>query len=389
MRRQVTGCRLQVTGYGPATGCRLLAGYRLKATGPAGASRRPPAGSEYDEGPVGGAGPTVIARTREGDPGLEAVYRGVPALVLGGAGFIGAWVVRALRAHGAEVTVVTRGPNRTPAVPFGPGRGNVSVVAADLDEPAAPAHVVEAARPAIVFNLAGYGVDRSERDADRMQAVNASLVDRLCAAMAGRPGGSWTGTRLVHVGSALEYGRLEGRLVETAEVDPDTLYGRTKLQGTQAVASWSARAGLRALVARLFTVYGPGEHEGRLLPELMRVARTGTRLALTEGRQPRDFTYVEDVAEGLLRLGASQAPPGAVVNLATGRLSTVREFAETAAAVLGLDRALLRFGALPERDEEMWHGEVDVARLRELTSWQPPTSIADGIRRTREFSDAR
>ena len=81
---------------------------------------------------------------------------------------------------------------------------------------------------------------------------------------------------------------------------------------------------MRAVTARLFTVYGPGEHCGRLLPSLIEAARAEKPLELTAGTQLRDLTYVEDVAEGLLRLGLAQAEPGSVVNLATGHLTMVR-----------------------------------------------------------------
>jgi nucleoside-diphosphate-sugar epimerase len=319
---------------------------------------------------------------------VDTAYRGVPALVLGGTGFIGAWTVRALLARGAAVTVTARDAGRALAALGAAGR-NLRIVVADLGRPAAASQLIDAASPAVVFNLAGYGVDRSERNPDLMAGLNARLVAELCESLAAQPAGGWGGLRLVHVGSAAEYGRFDGPLREAAEVDPTTDYGRTKLQGTRLVEACCATSGLAAVVARLFTVYGPGEHAGRLLPSLMRTARTGVRLGLTSGRQRRNFTYVEDVAEGLLRLGRCARGAGQVVNLATNRSSSVREFAETAAAVLGFDAALLDFGALPDRDDEMWHGEVDVTRLRDLTSWSPPTSIADGIRRSWEFSDAQ
>ena len=317
-----------------------------------------------------------------------AAYQGVRALVLGASGFIGAWTVRALLARGAAVTAVARNSNRAATVAGSFGR-DVRVIVADLADPEAPERLIDATGPSVVFNLAGYGVDRSERNPELMALLNARLVETLCARLAAEPDRGWEGSRLVHAGSALEYGRLEGALDETVAADPTTDYGRTKLEGTRAIESCCAATGLRGVVARLFTVYGPGEHSDRLLPSLMQTARTGRRLALTSGRQQRSFTYVEDVAEGLLRLGISAVSPGSVVNLATGRVSSVREFAETAAAVLGIDPLLLDFGALPDREDEMWHGEVDVTRLWTLTSWYPPTAIADGIRRTWELADAR
>jgi nucleoside-diphosphate-sugar epimerase len=143
------------------------------------------------------------------------------------------------------------------------------------------------------------------------------------------------------------------------------------------------------LTARLFTVYGPGEHPSRLLPSLLAAAGTGQPLRLTSGEQQRDFTYVQDVAHALLGLGLATTSPGAIVNVATGRLSSVRHFAEIAAAAAGLPANLLLFGALPTRPEEMYHGQVPVDRCRQLLGWVPGTSLAEGIRMTVEFEARR
>jgi nucleoside-diphosphate-sugar epimerase len=240
-------------------------------------------------------------------------------------------------------------------------------------------------RPAITFNTAVYGVDPAERDRDMMKAINTALVVELCEQLGAEPAPGWRGQRLVHAGSALEYGTAGGTLREDSTPSPTTDYGRTKLEATQQVARVARDAGLKAVTTRLFTVYGPGERAGRLLPSLIEAARTRASLPLSAGLQRRDFTYVEDVAEGLLRLGVSAAAPGTVVNLATGRLTSVRAFAEAATEVLPLDRGALNFGALPTRAEEMWHDEVDVTCLRRLTAWAPPTTIADGIRRSWEW----
>jgi nucleoside-diphosphate-sugar epimerase len=143
------------------------------------------------------------------------------------------------------------------------------------------------------------------------------------------------------------------------------------------------------VTARLFTVFGPGEHPGRLLPSLITAAAAGMPVALSAGAQQRDFTYVEDVADGLLRLGATPDLTGTVVNLATGRLTSVREFAERAARVLEVPAERLQFGALPGHDGEMPHASVHVDLLRQLTGWVPGTSIEAGVSRTRAFLTAR
>lgn len=307
-------------------------------------------------------------------------FRYARVLVLGANGFIGYWVARALRAQGAHLMCVVRstaGAERLTREQLG-----TVVVRRDLDELSALRDWVPALRPSLVFNLAGYGVDRAERDPAAAQRLNADLVAELSRVVAGLPRDAWRGARLVHAGSALEYGTTGGTLREDSPCAPTTLYGRSKLAGTQALQEVAARTGVAACVARLFTVFGPGEHEGRLLPTLLAAAASGADVPLSAGMQRRDFTYVEEVAEGLLRLAVSDVEPGEVVNLASGTMSTVRDFATLAAGVLHIPTSRLAFGAVPTRAEEMTNDAVSIARLRALTGWAPDDDIVSGVVRT-------
>jgi len=315
---------------------------------------------------------------------LNLAYRGVPALVLGASGFVGRWVARALSARGAELFLVVRRPDSAQGL-FRELGVSGRILQADLGDPASVRRLLCRVRPAITFNLAGYGVDPAQQDPSMAFQVNAGLVHSVCQAIAAFPGPLWPGRRIVHAGSALEYGSLATSLSEDSVGRPATLYGRSKLAGTLLLSRCLKRRRVAGLTARLFNVYGPGEHPGRLLPSLLTASRTDQVVPLTWGTQQRDFTYVEDVAEGLLRLGLSSGPPGQIVNLATGSLTPVRSFVETAAAILRIAPHRLAFGALPVRFEEIRHSTVNIDRLRTLLGWVPPADIAGGIERTLQF----
>lgn len=314
---------------------------------------------------------------------LKELFAGLRVLVTGPAGFIGRWVARRLSQSGADLILPVLERKPAEAV-FARYAIRGTIVELDLGSPSNLEQLLRAARPAVAFNLAGYGVNRAERDEPLFRRINSDLPAELARAMGeyGEPG--WPGTAVLHAGSIAEYGPIGGDLPEDAEGRPVTLYGRTKLAGTTGLTEVCRLSGLRGVTARLATVYGPGEHPGRLLPALLDAG--DNPVPLSAGLQRRDFTYVEDVAEGLVRLAATQPAPGQIINLVTGTLTTVREFAETAARVLGIESHRLRFGALPARpDEEMDHLPITNAKLRRLTGWAPPTGIAEGVRRTRRF----
>lgn len=314
-------------------------------------------------------------------PDYASAYRNLPVVVLGGTGFIGRWVARALSQCGADLLLAVRDRNAAEMLCESYG---IEAAVAEVDveaNPQALQAVIADFNPAVVFNLMGYGIDRSERDQQPAYTINAELPQRLCEWLAASES-AWQGLRLVHVGSALEYGELENDLHEDSEPQPTTLYGQSKLAGTLAVSQFCAAHDFRAITARLFTVYGYGEHAGRLLPALIDAASKGESLPMTAGLQQRDFCFVQDVAEGLLRLAVTTCGSESVVNLATGELNTVRRFVELAAAELDINAGQLQFGALPVRAEEMAHQPVNVQRLQQCLGWLPSADLQAGIQRS-------
>ena len=315
---------------------------------------------------------------------FNRAYQQRKVIILGSTGFIGRWVARALSLQSANLFLFVRDPAGAEQL-FTKYEIRGKVCASELADLERVKKEIEAIQPQVIFNLAGYGVDRSERDEAQSYRINAELVAVLCEALAGIPADNWHGQRLVHVGSALEYGEIHGDLDESSEPLPTTLYGKSKLAGTSKLAGCCQALSLAGITARLFTVYGPGEHPTRLLPSLLQAARGDEDLPLTGGEQKRDFTYVEDVAEGLLRLGAARSEPGGIVNLATGILTPVKSFILTAAEILGLSSGRLKFGVLPSRLEEMEHDPVSIEKLMRLLGWKPETTIPLGIRKTLNF----
>jgi UDP-glucose 4-epimerase len=305
-------------------------------------------------------------------------------LILGAGGFVGRWVARAATAAGADCTLAARDVRSARAI----GEAyefDGEFVPCDLTDREATRALVIDARPEIVCNLVGYGVDRTERDEGLSHQLNADLPETLvnvCGEIGRRTGRP---PMLAHVGSALEYGSTTGAVAEDSPAEPHTVYGSTKLAGTRVLQRLAPTLGVPAFTARLFTVYGPGEHTGRLLPTLVDAAHTAAPIPLSAGLQLRDFTHVEDVATAFLRLARGPRLSGDIVNVASGRMRTVRAFVEEAARVLEIPSDRLQFGAIQTRADEMPHNAVRVDRLRSLLGDALSDDVTDGVQRTMAF----
>ncbi len=314
---------------------------------------------------------------------LEA-YAGRRVLLTGASSVIGRALAGLFTGSQAELWVVAR--SDSPAT-----SGGARTITADLSLPGAFTRVFGSVKPHITFHLAGSGGPSSDAPVPLAERMNHELPSEIAEVLAGKHHSRWPGMCLVRAGCAAEYGPLGGPVREDSPASPAGVFGRSMLAGTWALSraiQSSALLSGRATTARLFSVYGPGEPPGRLLALLLEAARTGQRLKLGRGEERHDFTYSGDVAEGLLRLGACQIPAPPVIHLATGLLSTVREFTETAARELGLRPGQIEYGPQANLSDDLPRGPADTSHLTRLLGWRPRTSIAEGIRETARLAAA-
>lgn len=312
---------------------------------------------------------------------------GEPVLVLGASGFVGRWVARECARRGAAVRAQVREPARFPQA----FRAGLELVQADLSEPGSVARLVAELRPALVLNAAGYGVAKDERDEARLRRINVGLVQELVEALAHLPVSAGSApleprVRLVHIGSALEAGPAPATLEETAPLRPSEPYGISKAAAT----NWldATRERVPNVVARAYTVFGGGERPGRLVPSLLAARASTGRIPLSAGTQQRDWLYVEELARALVELALVDAAAvrarrypfdAPCLNVASGVLTSVRDFVRAFAAEFALAPERLGFGDLPPLATEMHHPPVPIERLRAALGWTPSAGPAHGL----------
>jgi nucleoside-diphosphate-sugar epimerase len=289
-------------------------------------------------------------------------------LVLGGSGFLGGHVRRRARAAGLDVVTAGRS-----GLPDSPGHRLVDLAA---DDPARIAAMLAEVSPDAVVNCAGATAGRPET----LVAANVNGTYALVKAMlmAAMP------ARLVHLGSAAEYGRAEPGIPvsERAAPRPAGLYGSTKLAGSRLV-DLAAAAGLESVVLRVFNPVGPGAPRtglpGRLAAELRQAAAHGTDVRVGPLDAVRDFVDARDVADAAVAAAAAARPPRPVLNIGSGRAVPVRAMVNELLAISGCAATVHEDAAGSARSAEVPWQQADISRAAEDLGWQPRRDLATSL----------
>lgn len=313
----------------------------------------------------------------------EAAYRDSVVLVTGGAGAVGSNLVRRLADLGAKVFILddlSSGERwNVPSMP-----GVLFAEGSVLDEIMLKRVFFE--RPQIVFHLAAFfanqnSVDHPERDLE----VNGLGTLRLLeyAVLAGVQ-------RFVYASSGCSIYGSSAPLPLTEDfmsMHLSSPYQITKMLGELYCNFFGHQYDLNVVKARFFNSYGPGEVPGQyrnVIPNFMYWAMQGRPLPITgNGEETRDFTFVGDIVDGLLRGGQLAAAVGQEFNLASGSETKIRDLAAMVNELTGNDAGMV---FVPKRK---WDTKsrllASVDKARSLIGYKPKTDFRAGLAQTQDW----
>ncbi|MFI0896300.1 NAD-dependent epimerase/dehydratase family protein [Streptomyces sp. NPDC020983] len=288
-------------------------------------------------------------------------------LVLGARGFLGGPVAARLAAE-PDVTVLHGSRRGAPGETAGPDLG--------VDLGSVPVDLLAAAlaglRPDAVVNCAGLAAG----PASALAAVNA----RGAAALAEAVAAAVPEARLVHLGSAGEYGpgRPGEPLAETSPARPAGVYGATKLAGTLAVTG----SGLDAVALRVFNPVGAGAPASGLpgrLATAFRTAPPGGAVRTGDLGAYRDFVDVADVAEAVALAATVPGPLPPVLNIGSGVATQVRDMVAELAARCGFTGRVDETGTGSERSAAVSWVQADISLAATALGWRPARTLHDSL----------
>lgn len=298
-------------------------------------------------------------------------------LVTGGAGFIGSHLVEELVGRGERVRVVDNlvtGSRRNLA--HLPG---IEFLDGDLANLAVARRAVEGVEY-VLHQAAIPSVPRSVQDpiASHRANVDASLNVLVAARDAGV-------RRVVYAGSSSAYGNTPTLpKVETMPAAPLSPYALQKLVVEQYCRLFTDLYGLDTVTIRYFNVFGPRQDPSSPYSGVISLfisALVGGRQPTIygDGEQTRDFTYVANVVDGVLRACHAEGVSGEVINVATGGRVSLNQLFRTLRDLVGSDVEPIY--AAP-RPGDIRDSQADIGKARRLLGYEPLVSLEEGLRRT-------
>jgi nucleoside-diphosphate-sugar epimerase len=298
-------------------------------------------------------------------------------LVTGGAGFIGSHLAEELVGRGARVRVVdSLITGKRENLAHVPGIEFIEGDLADLDVARRAVAGVEY----VLHQAAIPSVPRSV--ADPLTSHRANIEATLNVLIASRDAGV---TRLVYAGSSSAYGdtpTLPKR--EDSAPNPLSPYALQKLVGEQYAHLFTRLYGFDTVTTRYFNVFGPRQDPSSPYSGVISLFIT----ALVEGRQPtiygdgeqtRDFTYVANVVDGVLRACHARDVRGEVINVATSGRITLNQLFQTLRGLIGGDVTPVY---TDPRAGDVRHSQADISKAERLLGYRPIVGLEEGLKRT-------
>jgi len=249
---------------------------------------------------------------------------------------------------------------------------DIQLVLPGREELARPEACLAEARPQLLIHSAASGLRQPRPPFSEIAHFNVSMTLRLFD--------SAPEARFILIGSGLAYTPQGRPLSEDDPLESLHPYGSTRAAADLLLRAAALATGRQLTVLRPFSFTGLDDGGGRLFPALLSAAAGRETLALTAGRQVRDFCAVQDVAEAVVTAALRREPECQVevFNIGSGVPATIRETVETVCRALGLE-VDLRFGARPYPPQEPMHLVADTAKARSVLGWQARTGLAYAV----------
>lgn len=319
---------------------------------------------------------------------MGEIWQGREVLVTGGASFIGSHLVDALVAEGADIRVVDNlSTGLLENIEEHISKGRIEFIEADLHDADVPRRAAKGRE--VCFHLAADHGGRGYIATHPVECSTNLILDGIVFRACHQEGVE----RVIFASSGCVY-PTSRQMDPTEEVflseemvgppyEADDIYGWAKLMAEMTLKAYHTQHGMKTASCRFFTVYGPrcGESHAVMAMIARAFARQDPFVVWGNGEQVRNWTYVDDIVQGMI-LAAEKIEDGTAVNLGTQERIRVIDCAEEVIRLAGYDAQVQRLLDMPSG---VLNRAADTSLAGELLGRVPQISFRDGLAKTWEW----
>lgn len=298
-------------------------------------------------------------------------------LITGGAGFIGANLVRKLVSDGGFKVFLIEKQNvnlwRLKDIV-----NKFTVKYADLEDKNGLSKVIDSIKPDIVFHLASYGVYAAfQNDAEKMINTNIKGTLNLADSLKKHKIQSF-----VNVGTCFEYKEKKSKINENDTLSPLNFYAITKLAAELFLKNFAEENKMPVVSLRLFTPYGYYEDSQRLIPYIILSALNNKKIELVSPDAVRDFIFIEDLVNLFLKIiKNNQKYQGEIFNVGLGKHHSVKDIVDIIGKLLG-KKLDVEYVKIRYYKKDFKFFSANNAKVKAAFDWQIKYDLESGIEKS-------
>ena len=228
-----------------------------------------------------------------------------------------------------------------------------------------------------VVNLAGY-VDHSNRDRIiKSHYIGCKNLSTILLKTKIK--------KFIQVGSSIEYGKIRSPQLENKNNKQRTFsaYGEAKLKSTKFLLNLSKKFNFPVTIIRLYLVYGPYQDINRVIPITILNSLKNKKFNCSLGTQLRDFTYIDDVIIGIIKILKSNKSSGEIFNIGTGKPVQIKQVIKKICKIIGKGKPI--FGKINFRSDEIVKLYPNINKIQKVINWKPKIKLNNGLSKTIKY----
>ena len=191
--------------------------------------------------------------------------------------------------------------------------------------------------------------------------------------------------KFLQVGSSIEYGKLKSPQVENKKNNQLTysVYGKAKLLSTKFLISLYERYSFPVTIIRLYLVYGPKQDINRVIPITIKNALENKKFDCSSGLQLRDFIFIDDVINAILKILKNIKTNGEIINIGSNKPVRIKDLIIRICSLVGFGKPI--FGKIKLRKDEIKFLYPNINKAYKILKWRPKISLNIGLKRTIKY----